>query len=239
VDGHLVEINMYDDDTSSSDEFLGYAAVDVHSSMQTPHFLSKQKATGQGNILQSNQPLLSRSTTARLEMVPGRKTKYKNITGEVELEMAWMPLVANPGSSTGKLFPSSTDAVLNVFVYSANNLVKFDSGVQGAVFPSGHLPSPKATIKVANYTRQTQHLKDNQQATFNHGEIFQLQSNWKAQTLVIQVEDMEKGKSFGKVSIPLRELQGKDKTQELIQLNSQVPSITLTLSASIRFPYAK
>ena len=42
VDGHLVEINMYDDDTSSSDEFLGYAAVDVHSSMQTPHFLSKQ-----------------------------------------------------------------------------------------------------------------------------------------------------------------------------------------------------
>ena len=30
-------------------------------------------------------------------MVPGRKTKYKNITGEVELEMAWMPLVANPG----------------------------------------------------------------------------------------------------------------------------------------------
>ena len=31
-------------------------------------------------------------------MVPGRKTKYANISGEVDLEMAWMPLVNVPGT---------------------------------------------------------------------------------------------------------------------------------------------
>ena len=31
-------------------------------------------------------------------MVPGRKTKYANISGEIDLEMAWMPLVNVPGT---------------------------------------------------------------------------------------------------------------------------------------------
>jgi len=235
VDGHLVEINMYDDDTGSNDEFLGYAALDVHSAMQTPHFLSTQKKIGAANILQSNQPLISRSTKAKLEMVHGRKTKYANISGEIDLEMAWMPLVNVPGAPTGKLFPSSTDAVLSIFVYSANNLVKFTSGPM----PAGHLPSPRAIIKVANYTSITETAKKTQQATFNHGEVYMLQSNWKTQTLVIKVEESDSGKSFGSISIPLTSLQGKDLVQELKPLNPAQPSITITVSASIRFPYAK
>ena len=46
------------------------------------------------------------------------------------------------------------------------------------------------------------------------------------------------GKPFGKVQIPLSSLEGKDKVQDLIGLNPGQPSITLTLSAYIRFPFA-
>jgi len=236
VDGHLIEVNMFDDDTGSSDEFLGYAAIDVHSAMQQPHFLTNQtRNTIKKGSLPSNQPL-ERSASATLEMVPGRKTKYEKISGKLDVDIAWMPLVPTPGFSTGKIFPSSTDAVVNVFLYSANNLVKYTDKSAPA---SGHLPSPQATIRVANYTKQSDQAKNTQQATFNHGEIFMLQSNWNTQTLIIQVDDTEKGKSFGKVEIPLTELQGKDKTQELIALNPSEPSVTLTLSANIRFPYTK
>ena len=42
LDGHILEINMYDKDHSSKDEFLGYAAIDVKNFMQQPHFLTTQ-----------------------------------------------------------------------------------------------------------------------------------------------------------------------------------------------------
>merc|ERR1719244_30294 len=36
IDGHVLEVNLYDKDSSSSDEFLGYAAIDVKNFMQQP-----------------------------------------------------------------------------------------------------------------------------------------------------------------------------------------------------------
>jgi hypothetical protein len=38
-----------------------------------------------------------RLVKASLQMVPGRKTKYDVISGEVGVEMAWQPLVPSPG----------------------------------------------------------------------------------------------------------------------------------------------
>ena len=42
VDGHVVEVNVYDMDTTSSDEFLGYAAIDVSSMTQVSHQYNNQ-----------------------------------------------------------------------------------------------------------------------------------------------------------------------------------------------------
>ena len=68
--------------------------------------------------------LFCRLVEATLEPVAGRKTKYKQITGKIGVELAWQPLVPTPGRDTARLFPGSTAAVLSVFIYSANNLAK-------------------------------------------------------------------------------------------------------------------
>jgi len=36
---------------------------------------------------------------ATLQAVPGRKSKYEKLGGEIELEMAWQPLISTPGSA--------------------------------------------------------------------------------------------------------------------------------------------
>ena len=43
MEGHLLELNMYDQDTSSSDEFLGYAALDLATLTQATHQFNAPK----------------------------------------------------------------------------------------------------------------------------------------------------------------------------------------------------
>jgi len=240
LDGHVVEVNMYDDDSSSSDEFLGYAAVDVKNYMQQPNFITAQLPKNQqasrrsSATLPSNQPLQSKVVKATLQSVPGRKSKYTNLTGEVDLELAWQPLYPIPGPETSRLFPGSTSAVLTVFVYSANNLAKY---ADSTVFPAGHLPSPKVTITIANYTHTSEIARDSQQASFNYGEVISLLNNWKTETLTISVDDTEKRGSFGVVKIPLANLLGNDRVKEILPLTTKFPSQTLTFSAKLRFPF--
>jgi len=40
-----------------------------------------------------------RLVQATLQAVPGRKSKYEKLGGEIELEMAWQPLISTPGSA--------------------------------------------------------------------------------------------------------------------------------------------
>ena len=40
LDGHIVEVNMYDKDKMSKDEFLGYAAIDIRTFSQVKHLLT-------------------------------------------------------------------------------------------------------------------------------------------------------------------------------------------------------
>ncbi|XP_023332371.1 extended synaptotagmin-3 [Eurytemora carolleeae] len=244
LDGHILEINMYDKDHSSKDEFLGYAAIDVKNFMQQPHFLTTQITKGsnsaalgsdQSTPLPSSQPLQSsiRLVQATLQAVPGRKSKYEKLGGEIELEMAWQPLISTPGSATSRLFPGSTEAVLTVFLYSANNLAKYSDGTGLA---ASHIPSPRASIMVANYTQQSEIARDTQQASFNFGTSFSLQQNWKTQSLTIKLEDTESRKSLGEVQLSLSSLLGSDKTKEIVSLDPKYPSQTITLSAKLRFP---
>jgi len=236
-DGHVVEVNMYDDDTSSADEFLGYAAIDVKNFMQQPHFLTPTKTVKPNppnSAIASDQPMEARLVNASLQAVPGRKSKYTNIGGELQLEMAWQPLVPIPGPETSRLFPGSTRAVLTVFIYSATNLAKYSDG---SAFPAGHLPSAQVEIKVANYTKSSDVVRNSQTANFKLGETFSLQQSWKSQTLTVQVTDTEKNRSLGSVSIPLSSLLGSDKVKEILPLNSKFPSQTLVLSAKLRFPF--
>jgi len=242
LDGHLVELNMYDDDSSSSDEFLGYAAVDVKNYMQQPNFITAQvpktqsqaQPTASQSTLPSDTPLMSKVVTATLQAVPGRKSKYTNLTGTVELELAWQPLIPFPGPDTSRLFPGSTKALLTVFVYSANNLAQYADGKK---FAAGHLPSPQVTLSVANYTMTSGITRDTQQAIFNHGEQFPLRSNWKTQTLTLSVQDTEQSGSFGEVRIPLSSILGKDSVKEILPLSTKFPSQTITFSAMLRFPF--
>ena len=44
MDGHIVEINLYDKDHGSKNEFLGYAAIDVKNFMQQSSLLAGKKS---------------------------------------------------------------------------------------------------------------------------------------------------------------------------------------------------
>ncbi len=64
-----------------------------------------------------------RLVKASLQMVPGRKTKYDVISGEVGVEMAWQPLVPSPGicvtsypAKWGWRWPGSLSSLVQVSV---------------------------------------------------------------------------------------------------------------------------
>merc|ERR1711962_1377101 len=99
------------------------------------------------------------------------------------------------------------------------------------------LPPAALLIKVANYTKSSDIVRNSQTANFKLGETFRLQQSWKSQTLTVQVTDTEKNRSLGSVSIPLSSLLGSDKVKEILPLNSKFPSQTLVLSAKLRFPF--
>lgn len=244
MDGHIVEINLYDKDHGSKNEFLGYAAIDVKNFMQQSSLLagpttaSPMKTTTPPAApgLAYDQPMMSKLVKASLQMVPGRKTKYDVISGEVGVDMAWQPLLPNPGPDTSRLFPGATAAFLTLFVYSANNLVQYTGG---PAIPTGHLPSAQVTVAVANYTYTSQVVRDSQQPNINMGTTYRLLSDWRTTTLTLSVSDTEKpgaGGLFGKVQIPMPVLVGVDKIREIITLDPRIPSQTITITAKLRFP---
>merc|ERR1712200_248780 len=155
------------------------------------------------------------------------------IGGEVEVEMVWQPLLPIPGPASDRLFPGATSAIVTVFVYSANNLAQFTGGAR---FPVGHLPSPQATVSLANYTRKSNIFKKTQQPAFNFGESLSLVQDWSTASLVISVEDTQKRASFGSHSIPLTALVAQDNKKTILPLHPSNPAQTTTISASISFP---
>jgi len=242
LDGHIVEVNMFDKDKASSDEFLGYAGIDIKTFSQKNHIFnqgqsSTPQTTAQSSVptLSVSQPITNRQVQATLESVTGRKTKYTRITGQIGVELAWQPLVPTPGRNTAKVFPSSTAAVLSVFIYSANNLAKYVENNPVAI-PTGHLPSAITTVSVANYTKTTEISRDSQQAEFKQGFVFKLGEDWRNEMITIKVDDTERRSSFGQKSWRLSELVGADLKREIVSLDERIPSQTLTLSLSIRFP---
>ena len=106
---------------------------------------------GPSSILKNNKTLFRnsfRTVKAVLENVAGRKTKYSSITGSVEVEISWVPLLSSKTPGPGSLpppFPSSIQGVMSVFVYSANNLAFYTANNGGAAVPTpaGYLPSPQ------------------------------------------------------------------------------------------------
>jgi len=238
---------MYDKDKMSNDEFLGYAAIDIRTFSQVKHLLTrgvdlvpgKNKMTRAGptqTTLSVTKPIQTRLVEAVLESVPGRKTKYTKITGKIEMELAWQPLVSRPGPPASHQFPGSTAAVLSVFIYSANNLAKY-AGATPVPLPVGHLPSAQATLTVANFIKTTGVSKNSQQAEFKQGFTFLLGADWKSHSLTIMVADTEKRvSSFGQKTWKLVDLLGTDIKQEIVSLDTKIPSQTITLSANIRFP---
>ena len=127
---------------------------------------------------------------ASLEPVLGRKTKYKNISGNVRLELSWSPLVSSPQPPS----TSSTQAVLSLFIYSAQNLCEYTDRL-GAVVPlaPGYLPSARASVSLTSArAQQSQIFRDSQQPEFKEGFLFELGQNWKSQSLKIQIDDSKK-----------------------------------------------
>ena len=56
VEGHLLELNMYDQDTSSTDEFLGYAAVELSTLAQVTHQFNNGQARTVGGMSVGFEP---------------------------------------------------------------------------------------------------------------------------------------------------------------------------------------
>ena len=82
-----------------------------------------------------------------LKSLKGRKTKYPVISGQVELEVTWLPLSPSPPSRSPALPPASLPRViLSVFLFSANNLGHYVSKGGAAVpVPVGYLPSARVS----------------------------------------------------------------------------------------------
>ena len=142
-----------------------------------------------------------RSVSARLEPVEGRKTKYAQITGEVRLEVGWRPLLSTPPPppppSARPSFPRQTEAVVSVFLYSANNLGRYTTRAATVPLQPGYLPSPQARLTVSSgELRTTNTIEETQQADFREGFLFLLGTDWASQTIKIQVDDSKKRKSF-------------------------------------------
>ena len=90
-----------------------------------------------------------RSGKANLENVSGRKTKYTTVSGTIDVDMKWIPLTSLPPPPNKALHAAvSTQCVVTVFVYSANNLGFYTSNKGGAAvpIPVGYLPSPQVLI---------------------------------------------------------------------------------------------
>ena len=139
-----------------------------------------------------------RSVSARLEPVEGRKTKYAQITGEVRLEVGWRPLLSTPPPPSARpSFPRQTEAVISVFLYSANNLGRYTTRAATVPLQPGYLPSPQARLTVSpGDLRTTNIIEETQQADFREGFLFMLGTDWASQTIKIQVDDSKKRKSF-------------------------------------------
>jgi len=54
IEGHVLEVNIFDKDSGSSDEFLGYSAVDLSSMTQIAHHYNAKNKKGTKNQLQPN-----------------------------------------------------------------------------------------------------------------------------------------------------------------------------------------
>jgi Ca2+-dependent lipid-binding protein len=75
IDGHIVEVNMYDRDKMSKDEFLGYAAIDIKTFSQVKHIFNRGASKqAQGTVparartvpsLAVSQPIQTRHGSAR------------------------------------------------------------------------------------------------------------------------------------------------------------------------------
>ena len=84
-----------------------------------------------------------------LKPLKGRKTKYPVISGQVEVEVIWVPLSTKPPSGPPHPFLpmiSVPRVVISVFLYSANNLGHYVSKGGAAVpLPPGYLPSARVS----------------------------------------------------------------------------------------------
>ena len=133
----------------------------------------------------------------------GRKTKYAQITGEVRLEVGWRPLLSTPPApssarpSARPSFPRQSEAVVSVFLYSANNLGRYTTRAATVPLQPGYLPSPQARLTVSSGDlRTTNIIEETQQPDFREGFLFLLGTDWASQTIKIQVDDSKKRKSL-------------------------------------------
>jgi len=239
VEGHLLDVDIMDKDKASRDEFLGRAKFNLDSHLPTKHSNSSTKLV---------------SVSLPLQPVAGKRTKYPKLSGQVELELVWRPLLATPPTSSVKRTSSSSSsipcAVLTLFLYSANNL-NWYSNPEAAV-PAGHQPIPRASLVLGSPTpagsssfqpdgevQTTKSVRQTRQVELNEGFTFLLGEYWDSKSIRITVEDSNQGgKAFGSWQIGMRELVEQDLervSRPLLGLRSSHPEQTFTLSAQLRF----
>jgi len=243
VEGHLLDVDIMDKDKASRDEFLGRAKFSLDS-----HLPAKPSSNSSTKLVSASLPL---------QPVAGKRTKYPKLSGQVELELVWRPLLATPpqnslrrSSTTSSSIPC---AVLTLFLYSANNL-NWYSNPETAV-PAGHQPVPRASLVLGSTppagsssfqpdgeVQTTSSVRRSRQVELNEGFKFLLGEDWSSKSIRITMEDYSQGgKTFGSWQIGMRELVGQDLERASRCLlgegstTSSHPEQTFTLSAQLRF----
>jgi len=239
----VLEVDIMDKDKASRDEFLGRAKYSLTSHL--PQTLSSNSST---KLISASLPLQS---------AVGKRTKYPKLSGQVELQLVWRPLLPTPpsasvkrASSTSSFSSSSSSssipsAILTIFLYSANNLNWFSK--PEAAVPTAHQPVPRASLVVGATVRSvfqpdgevqtTNSVRRSRQVDLNQGFTFLLGVDWRSKSVQITVDDSSQGgKSFGSLVMGMRELTGSDLERASKSLLTNYPEQTITLSAYLRFP---
>lgn len=210
--GHRMRLDVYDQDSMSHDEFMGFARVEVVDYMGL------------------EEPI---TTTVALEDDPMENNPKKPtvVSGEVTFSMRWMPLVA----ANGSVVTTAPVIVLTIFVYSCNNLVEMSAG--GGFLTDGDAPSTQLRVKVGSQTKEGEVKKNNLHPSFDECYTFMLtqQDSWQEMIATIEVLELENGSTFGTYTLPLVDLSNGGPIQRrVVSISPDKPHITITLSANIK-----
>lgn len=256
--GHSVEIDVFDEDSFSKDEFMGRARIPISAivdeglrmEVTTPltaveGIMEEQAAGGgdvQGEMIGAGMDFLSGMLETKNPAATERTVVPSDI--QISAEIFYRHL-SNEPSDEERLFEQQSLVLASIFIYSCNNLVTFADGTSC----DGALPSAQVTVQLGSHPmKQTIVMETSEHPSFQEGFLFLLDEGWEDDVLSVMVEDTASGQSFGDVSYPISDLASQEGTtggeypspvvgfhRKCISLSPDNPHVTITMTATLQY----